>query len=88
MIPDQKIHPRSLLTNADQIALYLADRGVTATEWQVFMAERRDGRCICDPRWVTHHWRGESKRPSHRLVHDYGCPRRKAWMQREQLCNP
>lgn len=88
MNPDRKIHPKSLLTEEDQWTLYAQELGRATAIQQMWKAQYRDGRCVCDPQWVTHHWRGETKRPSHRLVHDYGCPRRKAWMQTEKLCNP
>jgi len=83
--PERKIHPKSLLTEKDQVMLYLVEKGTTTTNWQIFQAQQQDGRCVCDPQWVTFHWRGEHRRPSHRLVHDYGCPRRKPWMQTERL---
>jgi hypothetical protein len=85
---ERKIHPRSLLTEQDQIFLYAQQKGTVRTNWNIFQAQQQDGRCVCDPSWVTDRWRGADKSPSHRLVHAYGCPRRKPWMQAERLFNP
>lgn len=88
MNPDRKIHPKSLLTESDQVMLYAREFGTSATNWQLYLAQQQDGRCVCDPEWVTDFWRGETMPPSHRLVHQHGCPRRKQWMQTERLFNP
>jgi hypothetical protein len=86
MNPTEKIAPLSLLTRQDQVSLYMEEQGRDAAMRQTYFAMRRNGElCVCDPVWVTDFWRGPDRGPSHRLIHAFGCPRRKRWMQRERL---
>lgn len=74
-----KIAPGSLLTEADQIALYAAEKGIETTTRQVRAARLERRACVCATQKITRRWDG-MRTPTSRTVHEDTCPKYKAWM--------
>lgn len=78
-LSDAKIAPGSLLTEADQVALYAAEKGVETTTRQVRLGRLAQRKCVCTPSKVKKRWQNMD-RPTTRTIHKPDCPRFQSWM--------